>query len=204
MPLRPPGAARWDADRRQGHLPDLGRLIIPLMLPPVPVGGRCFMTTSVVASLALSLVFQLAHCVEEAEFIDPEHIEDGPHAWQIHQIEIDRRLREGQQPAALLRRRPEPPDRAPPVLAPATHAVPADRADRGGRGASPRHHLHPSPHLRMAMRSHTQWLKLMGTPPPRLRRPSVLDSHRPHVPLGVMRPVAVYRYRYVIRPRSRS
>ena len=32
----------------------------------------------------------------------------------------------------------------------------------------------------------------------------ITRSRSRHVPLGVMRPVAVYRYRYVIRPRSRS
>ena len=44
--------------------------------------------------------------------------------------------------------------------------------------------------MRQAMRSHTQWLKLMGAP----TSANGLDkTDRPHVPLGVMRPVAVYR-----------
>ena len=46
-------------------------IVIPLIFHPVAVGGVFFMTTSMVASLALALVFQLSHCVVETEFVDP-------------------------------------------------------------------------------------------------------------------------------------
>src|SRR5207245_11773563 len=61
-------------------------LVIPLLLHPVlPVAG-VFLLTSAVASLALTTVFQLSHCVAEAEFVDPM-TDDRIRTWQVHQVE---------------------------------------------------------------------------------------------------------------------
>jgi linoleoyl-CoA desaturase len=61
-------------------------LVIPLLLHPVlPVLG-VFLLTSCVASLLLTTIFQLSHCVAEAEFIDPMN-DDQTRTWQVHQVQ---------------------------------------------------------------------------------------------------------------------
>jgi linoleoyl-CoA desaturase len=61
-------------------------LVIPLLLHPVlPVLG-IFLFTSAVASLLLTTIFQLSHCVAEAEFIDPMN-DDQTRTWQVHQVQ---------------------------------------------------------------------------------------------------------------------
>jgi linoleoyl-CoA desaturase len=61
---------------------------IPLQLHSVGAVLGCYAVVGVVAGLLLSLVFQVAHCVEEAAFPLPDadtgRIE---HAWAIHQAE---------------------------------------------------------------------------------------------------------------------
>jgi linoleoyl-CoA desaturase len=61
-------------------------LVIPLLVHPVlPVLG-IFLFTSAVASLLLTTIFQLSHCVAEAEFIDPMN-DDKTRTWQVHQVQ---------------------------------------------------------------------------------------------------------------------
>ncbi|MDX6520444.1 MAG: linoleoyl-CoA desaturase, partial [Gaiellales bacterium] len=61
-------------------------LVIPLLLHPVfPVLG-VLLLTSCVASLLLTTIFQLSHCVAEAEFIDPMN-DDQTRTWQVHQVQ---------------------------------------------------------------------------------------------------------------------
>jgi linoleoyl-CoA desaturase len=61
-------------------------LVIPLLVHPLlPVLG-IFLFTSFVASLLLTTVFQLSHCVAEAEFIDPMN-DDKTRTWQVHQVQ---------------------------------------------------------------------------------------------------------------------
>ena len=60
--------------------------VIPLIFHPLAWVAVFFLITSVVASLALALVFQLSHCVVETEFIDPA-MGSETYSWQIHQIE---------------------------------------------------------------------------------------------------------------------
>lgn len=61
---------------------------IPLLFHPAGVVLLCYGVVAVVLGLVLSVVFQLAHCVEESAFPrpreDPERIEN---AWAIHQVE---------------------------------------------------------------------------------------------------------------------
>jgi linoleoyl-CoA desaturase len=61
---------------------------IPLLLHPVWVVLLCYSVASLVQGVALSIVFQLAHCVEEAGFPLPQ--EDTGRmeaAWAMHQVE---------------------------------------------------------------------------------------------------------------------
>jgi len=61
---------------------------LPLMLHPVGVVLAFYGVMAIALGLVLSIVFQMAHCVEEVEFPLPltntSHMED---AWAVHQIE---------------------------------------------------------------------------------------------------------------------
>ncbi len=61
-------------------------IVLPLLLHPALAVLGVFLLTSAVASLALTTVFQLSHCVAEAEFIDPM-TDDGDRTWQVHQVQ---------------------------------------------------------------------------------------------------------------------
>ena len=158
----PKAARSGNADRRQGRLPALGRHD-PTDLPPAASVLVFFLVTSFVASLALALVFQLSHCVVETAVRRSGRTTRRRGLVADPPDRVDGRLRQGQRPAALLRRRPEPPNRASPVLAAPPHPLPANRADRGGRRAAHGITYTYHPTLRQALRSHTRWLKLMGT-----------------------------------------
>lgn len=61
---------------------------IPMLVHPVGVVVLFYVIAALVVGMVMSVVFQLAHCVEEAEFPLPHedtgHIEN---AWAIHQVE---------------------------------------------------------------------------------------------------------------------
>ena len=61
---------------------------IPLLFHPVWVVALFYAVAAIVLGIVLSVVFQVAHCVEEADFPMPRHdtgrIEN---AWAIHQVE---------------------------------------------------------------------------------------------------------------------
>lgn len=63
-------------------------LFVPMLMHPVWAVLLLYVTASFVQGTALSIVFQLAHCVEEASFPMPEEetgrMETG---WAVHQIE---------------------------------------------------------------------------------------------------------------------
>ena len=61
---------------------------IPMLVHPWHSVLLFFFIASFVQGLTLSVVFQLAHCVEEAEFPMPE-VESGEmeRAWAVHQVE---------------------------------------------------------------------------------------------------------------------
>jgi linoleoyl-CoA desaturase len=61
---------------------------VPLLIHPLWVVVLCYSLFAVVLGLTLSVVFQLAHCVEEAEFpILSEGATDVDKAWAVHQVE---------------------------------------------------------------------------------------------------------------------
>jgi linoleoyl-CoA desaturase len=63
-------------------------LVIPLLLHPVWVVLLSYVVASLVQGLVLSVVFQLAHCVEEAGFPLPrEDTGRMEAAWAVHQVE---------------------------------------------------------------------------------------------------------------------
>jgi linoleoyl-CoA desaturase len=140
-------------------------IVIPLIFHPLAWVFVFFMTTSIVASLALALVFQLSHCVIEAEFVDPAAESGQSYSWQIHQIEstVDFAKTNG-----LLRFytgglnhqiEHHLYSRLPHTLYP--RIAPIVEAAAGAHGITYTHH----PTMRKALRSHTQWLKMMGARP---------------------------------------
>lgn len=62
-------------------------LVLPMWLHPAWVVLLFYGLTSLVAGLVLSVVFQLAHCVEEASFSPPPPSGRLPSAWSVHQVE---------------------------------------------------------------------------------------------------------------------
>ncbi len=61
--------------------------VIPMLLHPWYLALLFFIVASFVQGLLLSVVFQLAHCVEEAEFPMPDSDSGMENAWAVHQIE---------------------------------------------------------------------------------------------------------------------
>jgi linoleoyl-CoA desaturase len=62
-------------------------IAIPLLVYPWWVVGLSFLGVSLLLSLTMVLVFQLAHCVEEAASPSPEELRAERHVWAIHQVE---------------------------------------------------------------------------------------------------------------------
>ena len=65
-----------------------GAFVVPLLLHPVWAVLGCYAIAALVAGIVLSVVFQLAHCVEDAQFPAPA-APGGPgaRAWAVHQVE---------------------------------------------------------------------------------------------------------------------
>ncbi|QRN98528.1 acyl-CoA desaturase [Archangium violaceum] len=63
-------------------------LVVPALFHPVWKVALCYALTSFVLGLTLASVFQLAHCVEEAEFSEvPEGGGTFAREWAVHQVE---------------------------------------------------------------------------------------------------------------------
>jgi linoleoyl-CoA desaturase len=141
-------------------------IVIPLLLHPVlPVAG-VFLLTSAVGSVTLTTVFQLSHCVAEAEFVDPM-TDDRIRTWQVHQVESTVDFAHGNRLLSLyvggLNHQIEHHlySRLPHTLYGRIAVIVEEEAGR--HGISYLHH----PTFRRALRSHTAWLKQMGRSDPR-------------------------------------
>ncbi len=141
-------------------------IVIPLALHPVlPVLG-VFLLTSAVASLALTTVFQLSHCVAEAEFVDPM-TDDRIRTWQVHQVESTVDFAHGNRLLSMyvggLNHQIEHHlySRLPHTLYDRIAVIVEEEAGR--HGITYLHH----PTFRRALRAHTGWLKQMGRSDPR-------------------------------------
>ena len=144
----------------------LWALAIPLLAHPLLSVLPFFLVTSFVASLALALVFQLSHCVGETVFVDPAH-DATTRSWQIHQIETtvdfarNNRLLHLYAGGLNYQIEHHLYSRLPHTLYP--RLAPIVEATARAHGIAYTYH----PTLREALRSHTQWLRIMGakTPP---------------------------------------
>jgi linoleoyl-CoA desaturase len=80
---------RWDlAGFIAGKLTFLSwALLIPLLLYPWWIVLLSFLGTSLVLSLTMVLIFQLAHCVEEAADASADELRAQRQVWAVHQVE---------------------------------------------------------------------------------------------------------------------
>jgi linoleoyl-CoA desaturase len=140
--------------------------VIPLALHPVLPALGVFLLTSAVASLLLTTVFQLSHCVEEAEFVDPMN-DDRVRTWQVHQVESTVDFAHGNRLLSMyvggLNHQIEHHlyARLPHTLYGRLAVIVEEEA--AAHGISYLHH----PTFRRALRAHTAFLKQMGRAEPR-------------------------------------
>ncbi len=165
MRLRPPnGRALWTL--AAGKIVFLiWAVVIPLMFHPFLEVAAMFLLVSIVASLALSLVFQLSHCVEETVFIDPADPRDAAVAWHVHQVESTVDFAKGNRLVGFytggLNHQIEHHlySRLPHTIYP--RIAPLVEAAAQRHGITYTH----QPTIKAALGSHTRWLKQMGTAP---------------------------------------
>ena len=143
---------------------------IPLLFHPV---WACLFygVAALVLGMVLSVVFQLAHCVEEAEFPLPRR----GHA--AHRARLgdpsgrdDGGLRPPQPGDGLAARRPELPDRTPPVPAHLPRQLPGHLEAGGGDLSRVRRAYSEHKSFRAGLASHFRWLRRMGMPTTNDRR----------------------------------
>jgi linoleoyl-CoA desaturase len=75
---------------------------LPLLFHPVWVVALYYGVTALVLGAVMSVVFQLAHCVEEAEFPLPQGEGRIENAWGVHQVETTVDFARGSRPVAWL------------------------------------------------------------------------------------------------------
>jgi linoleoyl-CoA desaturase len=141
-------------------------LVIPLMLHPVWVVALFYAVASFVLAFILAVTFQLAHCLEEAEFSSIEEMAAaGSSEWARHQVEttVDfaprNRLLAWYLGGLNFQIEHHLFSRVCHTHYPAMARIVSDVCDRHGV----RHQSHPG--LRSALVSHTRWLREMGAKP---------------------------------------
>ena len=142
-------------------------LAIPFMLHSTLVVMLVFTLASAVASLALTVTFQLSHCLEETITLAPGDQPAGSSTkpeWHIHQIEATANFAQTN-PVIVwytggLNHQIEHHlfPRVPHTLYPQLAVIVRQVALEHGIA----YHSHPT--IRSALRSHTRWLKQMGAP----------------------------------------
>jgi linoleoyl-CoA desaturase len=137
-------------------------ILIPLVLHrPFPVFAA-LIVTSAVASLALTVTFQLSHCLEEATTLAVPY----PAAraeWHVHQVEatVDFAQKNTLMRWYLGGLNHQIEHHLYPRLPHTLHHTLADIVRRTASDCDIAYHTHPT--IRAALRSHTAWLKHMGS-----------------------------------------
>jgi linoleoyl-CoA desaturase len=80
---------RWDfAGLIGGKVIFVGwAIVLPLFVYPWWAVLFGFLAYSMVVSLIVAVTFQLAHCVEEADFTSAEELANKPRLWAVHEVE---------------------------------------------------------------------------------------------------------------------
>jgi linoleoyl-CoA desaturase len=60
--------------------------VVPAMVHPIWVVAVCYLAISFGTSVILAVVFQLAHCIEEAGFAEADASGHMPQSWAVHQV----------------------------------------------------------------------------------------------------------------------
>ena len=105
-------------------------IVVPLLVYPWWAVLGAYLVYSMVVSLIMAVTFQLAHCVEEADFATAERARQRAAALGGARGRDDGRLLPAQPGSQLGRRRPQLPDRAPLVPPCAAHSLRTYRQDR--------------------------------------------------------------------------
>ena len=139
-------------------------LVIPLLLHPWWAVVGCYLICSWIVGFSLAVIFQLAHCVDTAEFAEPDEPRRGD-AFELHQLRttVDvecrvpmlRWLMGGLDHQIEHHLVPRLPHTIYPVIAVRLRELCAVRDIR--------YRLHPN--LGAALRAHGRWLKQMGQQP---------------------------------------
>jgi len=143
-------------------------IAIPLALHPAAEVAAVFALVSAVASLTLTITFQLSHCNEEVETLHAAS-QDTPQ-WHVHQMHTTSNFAPKNTVVRWyvgglnyqIEHHLFP--RVPHTLHPQLADIVRRTADECGVP----YNAHPT--MRDALRSHTRWLKQMGVPPPEPRR----------------------------------
>ena len=98
-------------------------LVIPLLLHPWWVVIGCYLICSWVVGFTLAVIFQLAHCVDTAEFAEPDEPRRGE-AFELHQLRTTVDVDVSGTDAPMDHGRPRPPDRTPPRTPAPPHHLP--------------------------------------------------------------------------------
>ena len=134
---------------------------VPLALHPLGQVALVFLAASAVASLALTVTFQLSHCLEEAVSLPAADVEDGTE-WHLHQLAATADFAQGNRVVGWyvggLNHQIEHHlfPRVPHTLHPQLAAVVRATAAECGL----RYNAHET--MRDALRSHTRWLRQVG------------------------------------------
>ena len=108
-------------------------LAIPMFFHPVWLVLLFYFLVTGVLGVIMSVVFQLAHCVEEADFPLPDPATHRmENAWAVHQARDDRGLRPPKPSSLVVSRRAQFSDRTPPIPACLPRSLSRAVADRRG------------------------------------------------------------------------
>ena len=156
---------RWDlAGLVGGKLLFVGwAIVVPLLVYPWWVVLSGYVGFTMITSLVTATTFQLAHCVEEAEFTTAEELEASKRVWAVHEVETTVDFCPRNTRADLAARRPQLPDRAPSL--PARRRTRTTRTSRRScRRNAARHGVRYTvqPSLRRALRSHQRHVRALG------------------------------------------
>ena len=119
-------------------------LLVPLLFYPWWIVLISFVGVSLALSLTMVIVFQLAHCVEEAASPSVEELRSHPRIWAVHQVESTVDFCPGNPVLTWFLGGLNLPDRASPLPTRPAYALPPDRAHRPPEGREVRRALHGS------------------------------------------------------------
>jgi linoleoyl-CoA desaturase len=62
-------------------------IVVPLLFYPWWAVLAAYLGLTMILSLVMATTFQLAHCVEEANFTNPQELIGAKHVWAVHEVE---------------------------------------------------------------------------------------------------------------------